>query len=216
VALARALVRSPALFLLDEPLSNLDARLRLSVRQYIREVQQRLGVTTLYVTHDQTEAMTLGDRVVVMRQGRIQQHDTPVHIYERPANAFVAGFVGTPPMNLLEARVAYGMLSVGDQKISLASLSRHLLASLAPGRVTVGIRPEAFSTSDEGGERLAALTDPASRELLGSETLVRAVIGREHVRVRLQGVVREVPRAVFVSPRAMHFFDPNSGARIDA
>jgi ABC-type sugar transport system ATPase subunit len=149
--LARALVRSPALFLLDEPLSNLDARLRLSVRQYIRDVQQRLGVTTLYVTHDQTEAMTLGDRIVVMRDGQIQQRDTPVHIYERPANAFVAGFVGTPPMNLLQAQVAYGMLSVGEQCISLTRLSNHLLASRTPGPVTLGFRPDAFSAADEGG-----------------------------------------------------------------
>jgi multiple sugar transport system ATP-binding protein len=215
VALARALVRSPALFLLDEPLSNLDARLRLSVRQYIRDVQQRLGVTTLYVTHDQTEAMTLGDRIVVMRDGQIQQRDTPVHIYERPANAFVAGFVGTPPMNLLQAQVAYGMLSVGEQSISLTRLSNHLLASLTPGPVTLGIRPEAFSAADEGGERIRAVTDPASREVLGSETLVRGVIGNESIRIRLPGVVREVPRAVVAYPGEMHFFDSVSGSRID-
>jgi multiple sugar transport system ATP-binding protein len=215
VALARALVRSPALFLLDEPLSNLDARLRLSVRQYIRDVQQRLGVTTLYVTHDQTEAMTLGDRIVVMKEGRIQQHDTPVHIYERPANVFVAGFVGTPPMNLLEAQVAYGNLSIGGQSLSLVSLSRHLRAELPPGPVTVGIRPEAFSANDLKGERISALTDPATREVLGSETLVRGLIGSEHVRIRLPGVVREVPRAVFAPAREMHFFDSRRGSRIE-
>jgi ABC-type sugar transport system ATPase subunit len=215
VALARALVRSPALFLLDEPLSNLDARLRLSVRQYIRDVQQRLGVTTLYVTHDQTEAMTLGDRIVVMRDGRIQQHDTPVHIYERPANAFVASFVGTPPMNLLEARFADGKLSLGGQSISLAGLSSHLRAGLTPGPVTLGIRPEGFSATDPGGEKLAAVTDPASREVLGSETLVRGLVGNEDIRIRLPGVVREVPRTVSASLREMHFFDSVSGSRID-
>ena len=102
VALARALVREPALFLLDEPLSNLDARLRADVRRSIRALQRRLGVTTLHVTHDQTEAMTLGDRIVVLDRGRVQQIGTPIEVYERPANAFVAGFVGSPPMNLLD------------------------------------------------------------------------------------------------------------------
>jgi multiple sugar transport system ATP-binding protein len=213
--LARALVRSPALFLLDEPLSNLDARLRLSVRQYIRDIQQRMGVTTLYVTHDQSEAMTLGDRIVVMREGRIQQHDTPVHIYERPANVFVASFVGTPPMNLLEANASYGAIALGGQSISLMRLNDHLLANLTPGPVIVGIRPEAFSAADSGGERMVAVTDPASREVLGSETLVRGVVGTAQVCIRLPGVVREVPRTVVAYPQEMHFFDPRSGARID-
>src|SRR5581483_2946327 len=119
VALARALVRHPALFLLDEPLSNLDARLRASVRQYIRDVQRRLSVTTLYVTHDQTEAMTRGHRVVVLDRGRMQQVDTPLAVYERPANAFVAGFLGAPPMNLVPGEVAGGVLAVGDQRVDL-------------------------------------------------------------------------------------------------
>src|SRR5690606_3252623 len=113
VALGRALVRRPALFLLDEPLSNLDARLRLDVRRYIRGLQRERAITTLYVTHDQGEAMTLGDRVVVLRDGRIQQVDAPATIYERPANAFVASFVGTPPMNLLPAVAADGRLTAG-------------------------------------------------------------------------------------------------------
>src|SRR5207249_11182715 len=112
VALARALVRQPALFLLDEPLSNLDVRLRLDVRQYIRDLQRRLRVTTLYVTHDQTEAMTLGERIVVIDRGRIQQVDAPAVIYDRPANTFVAGFVGSPPMNLVNAQYIAGELRV--------------------------------------------------------------------------------------------------------
>jgi multiple sugar transport system ATP-binding protein len=209
-------VRSPALFLLDEPLSNLDARLRLSVRQYIRDIQQRMGVTTLYVTHDQSEAMPLGDRIVVMREGRIQQHDTPVHIYERPSNVFVASFVGTPPMNLLEATASYGAIALGGQSVSLMRLHDHLLANLTPGPVIVGIRPEAFSAADSGGERIVAVTDPASREVLGSETLVRGMVGGAQICIRLPGVVREVPRTLVAYPQDMHFFDPSSGARIDA
>ncbi|MEW6268248.1 MAG: ABC transporter ATP-binding protein, partial [Thermodesulfobacteriota bacterium] len=147
VALARALVRRPALFLLDEPLSNLDARLRESVRRYIRDVQRRLHVTTLYVTHDQTEAMTLGDRVVVLERGRVQQCDTPVAVYERPANAFVAGFVGTPPMNLLRGRRADGMLAIGDVRIPLDDAARRTLSG-AGAEVVVGVRPEAFAACD--------------------------------------------------------------------
>jgi len=115
VALARALVRHPALFLLDEPLSNVDAPLRAALRQHIRALQRRLGVTTLYVTHEQAEAMTLGDRMVVLDGGRIQQVDAPGAVYERPANTFVAGFVGTPPMNLFGAEVADGALRVGEE-----------------------------------------------------------------------------------------------------
>jgi len=211
VALARALVRRPALFLLDEPLSNLDARLRASVRRYIRDVQRRLRVTSLYVTHDQTEAMTLGDRVVVLDRGRIQQADTPLAVYERPANTFVAGFVGTPPMNLLEAEHADGVLRVGDQRVPVpAGLPDGL-----PARVVVGVRPEAFAVAGEAPEgALVALPDPGTREILGSETLVRGRVGGADVTVKLAGLVREVPARVAAPATALHLFSADGGRRI--
>ena len=212
VALARALVRRPALFLMDEPLSNLDARLRASVRRYIRDVQRRLRVTSLYVTHDQTEAMTLGDRVVVLDGGRIQQVDTPLGVYERPANTFVAGFVGTPPMNLLDAERDGGVLRVGDQRLSLTPSARDGL----PARLVVGVRPEAFSPTGAAlGDALVALTMPATREVLGSETLVQAHVGPVEVTVKLTGLVRDVPPRVAAPATALHLFSADTGARME-
>ncbi|HZR71084.1 MAG TPA: ATP-binding cassette domain-containing protein [Burkholderiales bacterium] len=228
VALARALVRHPALFLLDEPLSNLDARLRASVRQYIRDVQRRLSVTTLYVTHDQTEAMTLGHRVVVLDRGRMQQVDTPLAVYERPANAFVAGFLGAPPMNLVPGEVAGGVLAVGDQRVDLrrawragASASARLAPACDPsalsGRVLVGVRPEHFAPATaEGSDQdgLSARPDPATCELLGAETLVRAALGVESVLVRLLGGGPDIPLRVSAPASALHLFEADGGRRI--
>jgi ABC-type sugar transport system ATPase subunit len=218
VALARALVRSPALFLLDEPLSNLDARLRSTVRRSIREVQRRLGVTTLYVTHDQTEAMTLGDRVVVMSEGRTQQVDSPIDLYTRPANRFVASFVGTPPMNLIDADYQSGELRLGDQTIVVPQAVR---ARIGPDRrLTVGIRPEAFVATNAlhgaaGSMQVAAETDASTREILGSETLVRATIGSQPINVQLPGLVADVPSRVLAPVESLHFFDAATGSRID-
>lgn len=211
VALARALVRRPALFLLDEPLSNLDARLRASVREYIREIQRRLGVTMLYVTHDQAEAMALGDRIVVMHDGRMQQVGSPVAVYEQPENTFVAGFIGTPPMNLLPADYADGRLCVAGQYVTLPAGVRTCLGSAAC-RLTVGVRPEAFVTAPADG--LAATIDTASRELLGSETVVRATVGSLPVKVRLFGMARDLPATVVAPPDALHLFAADSGGRI--
>ena len=204
VALARALVRQPALFLMDEPLSNLDARLRLGVRQYIRALQRRLQVTTLYVTHDQSEAMTLGDRVVVMRDGHIQQVDTPAAVYERPANAFVAGFIGTPPMNLLHAARTGDALTFGDRRLVL-SPDHPLRSRSQDGPLLVGVRPEAFGTAHEA-DALEAVIDPTTNEMLGSETLARGTVGGEPVIVRLAGVVRDVPRRLAAPLDTLHFF----------
>jgi len=215
VALARALVRHPALFLLDEPLSNLDARLRLGVRQYIRDLQRRVHVTTLYVTHDQSEAMTLGDRLVVMRAGRIQQVDTPAAVYERPANAFVATFVGTPPMNLLRARYGDGVLYFGDHPVALPAAARIRFGAHA-GALRIGIRPEAFHAGGDGEEGLEAVIDPSTREILGSETLVRGTIEREPVTIRLSGVVRDVPPRLIARFADLHCFaDDDAGVRLD-
>ena len=210
VALARAVVRRPRLFLLDEPLSNLDARLRASVRRYIRDLQRRLRVTTLYVTHDQTEAMTLGDRVVVLDRGRIQQVGTPLEVYERPANTFVAGFVGSPAMNLLPAEWADGSLRVGALRIAVAP---DVAARLGPTHraLVVGVRAEAFGMHDGA---LVATPVPETRELLGGETLFRARIDAAEVTVRLPGIVRELPARVGAPPSALHLFDAADGGRL--
>jgi ABC-type sugar transport system ATPase subunit len=213
VALARALVRRPALFLLDEPLSNLDTRLRASVRRYIRDVQRRLGVTTLYVTHDQTEAMTLGDRVVVLDQGRIQQCGVPLAVYERPANTFVAGFIGSPPMNLLPATHSGGELLVGVQRVSLSGAARTALAGMT-GRLTVGVRAEAFAPDVDSEAALCAQVVADSLEWLGGETLLRARTAGSEITVRLPGTVIEPPNRVAAPIEALHFFSSDGGNRI--
>jgi multiple sugar transport system ATP-binding protein len=148
VAMGRAIVRNPQVFLMDEPLSNLDAKLRVQTRTQIAELQQRLGVTTVYVTHDQVEAMTMGDRVAVLKDGLLQQVDTPLNLYDNPKNKFVAGFIGSPAMNLIEAEITETGAKVGDYVIPL---QRSLLAKAGSDKtLTVGVRPEAFKVSDEG------------------------------------------------------------------
>src|SRR5215475_1305486 len=138
VAMGRAIVREPKAFLMDEPLSNLDAKLRVSMRAQLAALHSRLATTTIYVTHDQIEAMTLGHRVAVMRDGRIQQVDTPQELYARPANLYVAAFIGSPAMNLVEAEVSGGHVRFGGYAIPLPEAGRPI------GRVVAGIRPEAF------------------------------------------------------------------------
>jgi multiple sugar transport system ATP-binding protein len=148
VAMGRAIVRNPQVFLMDEPLSNLDAKLRVQTRTQIAELQQRLGVTTVYVTHDQVEAMTMGDRVAVLKDGLLQQVDTPLNLYDAPKNRFVAGFIGSPAMNLLEAELVDGGAKLGDY---IVPVDRSILAKAGNDRsVTLGVRPEAFKVSDQG------------------------------------------------------------------
>lgn len=148
VAMGRAIVRQPQVFLMDEPLSNLDAKLRVSTRTQIAALQQRLGVTTVYVTHDQTEAMTMGDRVAVMKDGILQQVDTPLALYDAPKNLFVAGFIGSPAMNLMTGKVVEGGVQIGDHVVPVP---REVLAKAAgEDTLTVGIRPEAFRIAEEG------------------------------------------------------------------
>ncbi|MGV9455933.1 ABC transporter ATP-binding protein [Streptomyces sp. NPDC003635] len=175
VAMGRAIVRDPKAFLMDEPLSNLDAKLRVQMRTQISRLQRRLGTTTVYVTHDQTEAMTLGDRVVVMRQGVVQQVGAPAQLYDFPRNLFVAGFIGSPAMNFLNATVEGGILhsALGDLPLddrTRRALERHN----APREVIVGLRPEAFedaALADEGrGPVVTATVDVL--ESLGSDVYV--------------------------------------------
>jgi multiple sugar transport system ATP-binding protein len=144
VAMGRAIVRQPQVFLMDEPLSNLDAKLRVATRTQIAALQSRLGVTTVYVTHDQVEAMTMGDRVAVMRDGILQQVDSPLTLYDRPKNLFVAGFIGSPAMNLIKGRVVANGIQIGDWVVPVA---REVLAK-AGDTATIGIRPEHLTVSD--------------------------------------------------------------------
>jgi len=165
VAMGRAIVREPAAFLMDEPLSNLDAKLRVEMRAYIARLHQELGTTTLYVTHDQTEAMTMGDRVAVMRDGRLEQVDSPQRLYEHPVNVFVAGFIGSPAMNLLRGNVSDGWVELGSQKLRLARRTMH------SGEVVVGIRPEAVAPAASLGDDVLELRVVLS-EMLGSDVLL--------------------------------------------
>ena len=159
VAMGRAIVREPQVFLMDEPLSNLDAKLRVATRTQIAALQRRLGITTVYVTHDQVEAMTMGDRVAVLKDGLLQQVDTPRNLYDNPANAFVAGFIGSPAMNLLNAPIVGGKAMLGNLGIAVPAS--------AGNEVTVGVRPEGFTPSTEGFHVLVEVV-----EELGSDAFV--------------------------------------------
>jgi multiple sugar transport system ATP-binding protein len=217
VAMGRAIVREPQVFLMDEPLSNLDAKLRVATRTQIAALQRRLGITTVYVTHDQVEAMTMGDRVAVLKDGVLQQVDTPRNLYDSPVNAFVAGFIGSPAMNLLTAPVSNGVASLGDFKIDVPG---HI-----SGAVTVGIRPESFSPSSKGFHVLVEVV-----EELGSDAFVYGRPVDPEVKFAnatdegAQVIVRWDPThppkpgetvTVEAVPHAIHLFDTNTGGRIN-
>jgi multiple sugar transport system ATP-binding protein len=178
VALGRAIVRKPAVFLFDEPLSNLDAKLRVQMRAEIKKLQARLEVTSIYVTHDQVEAMTMGHRIAVLHAGKLQQVGTPLEVYERPANLFVAAFIGTPPMNFLEARLAEdgASLDTTGGRIPLPPRLRDALAATAGRKLVVGIRPE--NVVPEGrtprGESVPLAVTVDIAEPLGDELVVHA------------------------------------------
>jgi multiple sugar transport system ATP-binding protein len=168
VAMGRAIVREPKAFLMDDPLSNLDAKLRVTMRTSLQQLHRRIGVTTVYVTHDQVEAMTLGDRVAVMRDGRIQQVDVPSRLYDEPANLFVAAFIGSPAMNLVEATVADDTLTIGSLAIPADSSRRP-----AEGRVIAGIRPEAFEDAAFAARELPTIDVTVEvLESIGSDAYV--------------------------------------------
>jgi multiple sugar transport system ATP-binding protein len=186
VAMGRAIVREPSVFLMDEPLSNLDAKLRVQMRAEVARIQRRIGVSTIYVTHDQVEAMTMGDRVTVMRSGVLQQVDTPQHLYDNPDNIFVAAFIGSPAQNLYDAVVGEGVRSVklGSQEIDLPEavlLKRPALRSYAGKDVVVGMRPEHLraASPDITGPKLVGDVDLV--EALGSELVVHFTIDANRV-----------------------------------
>jgi len=207
VALARAIVREPTVFLMDEPLSNLDAKLRVSTRAQIKNLQHTLSTTTIYVTHDQVEAMTLADRVVVMNQGVIQQVDTPTGIYENPVNTFVASFIGSPAMNLLEGELRDGVFQ--GENITITHLSRDV-----NGPVTLGFRAEDAGIVSDGGQASA----PAySMELLGEATMVTMRVGGTLVSIKAAKDYRtNIGDTVHASIDASicHLFDSQTGQRL--
>ena len=220
VAMGRAIVRSPQVFLMDEPLSNLDAKLRVSTRTQIAALQQRLGVTTVYVTHDQVEAMTMGDRVAVMKDGVLQQVDTPLALYDRPANLFVAGFIGSPAMNLLPAKVSDGDAWVGDLRVPLA----RDVATRATGDVTLGVRPHAWRLGSADEEGFAVTVTVV--EELGADAFLYAVPDDPSLAsdinqavVRLEGrpqLAKGEHVRLVIDPGAVHVFDTESGERLSA
>ncbi len=184
VAIARAIVRRPGLFLLDEPLSNLDAQLRLSMRTELKKLQQELQITTLYVTHDQVEAMTLGDRIAVLKDGGIEQIGTPDELYSRPANPFVATFVGSPPMNLFDAELIVHdddmLVKFGAASLRLPDDLAGRFAHLKAGKVIVGIRPEDIRiTDDESASAIEATVETV--ETLGRERLLHVTVAGQRV-----------------------------------
>ncbi|GGX19047.1 ABC transporter ATP-binding protein [Streptomyces noursei] len=173
VAMGRAIVREPQVFLMDEPLSNLDAKLRVQTRTQIAGLQRRLGITTVYVTHDQVEAMTMGDRVAVLKDGLLQQVDSPRNMYDRPANLFVAGFIGSPAMNLIEVPITDGGVKFGN---SVVPVGREALAGAEGERtVTVGIRPEHFDIVEQNGAATKSLSKEATDAPAGLAVTVNVV-----------------------------------------
>jgi ABC-type sugar transport system ATPase subunit len=211
VALARALVREPRIVLLDEPLSNLDAQLRTTLRADLKQFQRRIGRTFLYVTHDQVEALTLADRLAVMRAGRIVQLGTPAEVYGRPANEFVAGFIGQPPMNLLRAQVAddRAALIVDAQRVALVP------PASAHDTVTLGVRPEDLNT-EPTAEAVALQVKVEAVEFSGARFLAAGYVG--DARMAFESARRIEPGGrlvLYVNPARLHFFDPSSGARLE-
>jgi multiple sugar transport system ATP-binding protein len=238
--MGRALVREPRAFLLDEPLSNLDAKLRVQMRAELKRIHQQLGITTVYVTHDQVEAMTLGDRIAVMNGGCLQQLGPPQDVYDRPANVFVAGFIGSPAMNLLKARARGGTVTAGDLRVPAETV--------ADGELILGLRPEVLepargdvgttSHGPDDGPTLAFTVDVV--EPLGDEVLVHGTVAgeaatsgaeEEDVGVLAVGVDgRRAPMTVRLDPRTrpvpgeelpltvdvtrIHLFEARTGAAI--
>jgi multiple sugar transport system ATP-binding protein len=226
VAVGRAIVREPAVFLFDEPLSNLDAKLRVQTRREIAKLHRDLGATMIYVTHDQVEAMTLGDRIVVMNAGRVQQVDTPLALYDHPANRFVAGFIGSPAMNFIPGRIdetpgsRQATFVSGDNSLSVPMTG--VAQNIAGRGVVMGVRPEDIEVTSTaaptspGSSRVDARVDLV--EPLGNETFVHTTVGSHAITARAEG--RELPEvessvALQFDPQRLHWFDAESGDRLD-
>jgi multiple sugar transport system ATP-binding protein len=241
VAMGRAIVREPSVFLMDEPLSNLDAKLRVQMRAEVARIQRRIGVATIYVTHDQVEAMTMGDRVTVMRAGELQQVDTPQNLYDNPDNIFVAAFIGSPAQNLYDAKLSEGArsLKLGSQDIPLPDavrVKRPGLAAYANKDVVIGMRPEHLPAAKPGDTGSTLVGDVDLIEALGSELVVHFTIDAHRViaegalekdeaeavtagegvaRIDAKNPVKVGDRMTFlIDIEDMQFFDPKTGLAI--
>ncbi|MER5972509.1 sn-glycerol-3-phosphate ABC transporter ATP-binding protein UgpC [Streptomyces sp. NPDC002055] len=233
VAMGRAIVREPQVFLMDEPLSNLDAKLRVQTRTQIAGLQRRLGITTVYVTHDQVEAMTMGDRVAVLKDGLLQQIDSPRRMYDRPANLFVAGFIGSPAMNLVEVPITDGGVKFGNSVVPVSREALSAASDKGDRTVTVGVRPEHFDVVEQNGDTTRALSKEAADAPVGLAITVNVVeelgadgyvygtadVGgeRKDLVVRVGG--RQVPEKgavvhVVPHPGETHVFSTSSGERL--
>ena len=203
VAMGRAIVRDPSLFLFDEPLSNLDAKLRNQMRIEIKALQRRLGVTSIYVTHDQVEAMTMADRIIVMNGGEIEQIGTPSEVYHSPASTFVASFMGAPPMNLLDATVENCAVMIGGQKLAESAVN---------GPVILGVRPEDILPDANGAFEI----NVTLIEELGAHRILHAVWAGHSIMISLtKDVFAETgPLRVAIKPDAFSYFDPQTGRRL--
>jgi multiple sugar transport system ATP-binding protein len=227
VAMGRAIIRHPQAFLMDEPLSNLDAKLRVQMRAELVKLHRRLGVTTLYVTHDQTEAMTLGQRVAVLNNGVVQQVATPQQLYGNPVNTFVAGFIGSPAMNFLRGRLSDGVIEIGDIKLDLPPRFLTQLADTTDD-VLVGLRPEAFRDADDAESGAVVAAEIEVTEQLGHETyayfriegIEAAEIGESAVELAGALTARLGPRTpaepgkpvrLAIETDSLHLFDPATG-----
>ena len=233
VAMGRAIVRQPKVFLMDEPLSNLDAKLRAQTRTQIADLQRNLGVTTLYVTHDQTEALTMGDRIAVINFGALQQCGTPSELYGRPGNVFVAGFIGSPSMNLGIYAVSEGRVQIGDGSIALPRETTDKLAASDDGKIVLGFRPEAA--------RLASADDPETFKLLvrnvedlgadgyvygdvltggAADVTASSLMGDQNKLTAIRVTPRELPKVgdvvnIRIDQSTMHLFAPSTGLRLN-
>jgi multiple sugar transport system ATP-binding protein len=223
VALGRAIVRHPRVFLFDEPLSNLDAKLRVQMRVELRKLHERLGTTAVYVTHDQVEAMTLGDRVVVMRDGRVQQVGEPLELYYQPTNRFVAGFLGSPSMNFATVRIVAepgrGLVAVNDgMRLAVPPRLAERAGRHAGHEVTLGIRPEDLHIAGDGdppGLVFDAVVEVIER--LGSEALLDMRVGKDMMVASVEPTVPARMRdrlRIAINPERLHFFDMETGAAV--
>jgi len=214
VALGRAIVREPAVFLMDEPLSNLDAKLRVEMRASISKLHKRLGVTTIYVTHDQVEAMTMGDRIVVMKDGLIQQVDSPINLYNKPVNRFVAGFIGSPAMNFMVGTVQDGFIRSEQVNVKPDAELAQKLLSYNGKKVYIGVRPEnlglrGYTQIEEGDNTIQATVEVV--EPLGAETHVIASVGGDQTIVARVDALAPVSMGdqitLLAKPNEIHAFD---------